>query len=142
MVLFIVVMNKRALFLVVTALAMGAAYVFYFTDWFRGEKIRIKFRNNPELFVFDPPVELTSIKFFRSSELATNKYAHPVWSLVATNKVAPVEAFGYGFPVPGMKPAVAKTKAEPLLPNETYKLVVEAGKATGEKEFLHQAGTR
>lgn len=135
-------MNKRALILVVTALAMGAAYVYYFTDWFGGEKIRIKFRNNPELFVFDPPVELTSIKVFQVAELATNKYAHPVWNLVATNKAVTVQIFSYGKAVAGMKPAVANTRAEPLQPDIAYKLVVENGKATGEKEFRHEAPSR
>lgn len=135
-------MNKRAGFLIIAALLMGAAYVYYFTDLFRGGEIRIKFRNNPELFVFDPPIEVTSIKVFRSAELATNKYAHPLWNLVATNKGSIVQAFSYGKTVPGMKPAVANTRAEPLQPNETYKLVVESGKATGEKEFQHEVVTR
>ena len=135
-------MNKRAVFLLCAALLMGAAYVSFFTDWFRGERIQIKFRNNPELFVFDPPVALTSIKVFRSAELATNKYAHPLWNLVATNKAAPVQAFSYGKAIPGMKPAIANMKAEPLQPNEFYKLVVESGKSTGEKEFQHQVATR
>jgi hypothetical protein len=135
-------MNKRALFLILAALVMGAAYVFFFTDWFRGDRIQIKFRNNPELFVFDPPAELTSIKVFNATELATNKYAHPLWNLVATNKSATVQAFGYGKPIAGMKPAVPNTKAEPLKPNETYKLIVESVKAKGEKEFLHQLVSR
>lgn len=135
-------MNKQTLFLISVAVLLGAAYVYFFTDWFRAEKIRIKFRNNPEVFVFDPPVDVTSIKVFRVSELATNKYAHPMWNLVATNKAASVRAFIYGAPVPGMKPAIDKTKAEPLEPNQSYKLVVEAGKATGEKEFTHQVATR
>ena len=135
-------MNKRAALLVVLALLMGAAYVYFFTDWFRAARIQIKFKSNPELFVFDPPADLTSIKVFNSAELATNKYAHPLWNLVATNKSASVQAFGYGMPVAGMKPAVANTKAEPLQPNATYKLVVESGNATGEKEFQHQVAER
>jgi hypothetical protein len=135
-------MNKRAGFLVVATLLLGGVYAFYFTDWFRGPEIQIKLRNNPELFVFDPPADLTSIKVFRSAELASSKYAHPMWHLVATNKTATVRTFIYGASVPGMKPAIDKTKAEPLQPNETYKLIVEAGKAKGEKEFQHQVTTR
>ncbi len=135
-------MNKQTLFLISLAAVLAAAYVYYFTDWFRSEQIRIKFRNNPEVFVFDPPAELTSIKVFRSSELATNKYAHALWNLVATNKTATVRAFSYGSAVPGMKPAVDKTHAEPLQPNETYKLVVESSTTRGEKEFQHQIATR
>ncbi len=75
------------------------------------------------------------MKVVRADEMATNKYPHALWHLVAETNSAPVTDFIYGAPISGMKPAVAGVVPEPLLPKVKYRIFVEAGKIKGVRDF-------
>ena len=53
-----------------------------------------------------------------------------------TKSKAPIKAIVYGYPVKGMKPAIERTRPEPLQPNVPYVLFVEAGKVKGQTNFF------
>lgn len=133
-------MRKQTGILVVAALVLGTIYALKFTDWFDSKNIQILFtvRNAKILFALEGKEHaLTAIKVYRASEISTNKYAHPLWHIVANNEKgsAPVTAFSYGNVVDGMKPAVPGTKAEPLKPKVRYRIQVESRKAAGQMDF-------
>jgi hypothetical protein len=139
-------MNKKTGILILVAVILGTLYVFLFTDWLKPKTIQIMYRNpggrrgapqEPSFFI-DPPVKLSSIQVFDDADFATNKYPHPIWSMVAVSNSALIDAFLYGGTVKGMKPAIAQTQAEPLDPDKTYRLVVRGEKIVGEKKFQHQ----
>jgi len=135
-------MNKRAVFLIGTALVLAAVYIFYFTsftDWIKPVKIQIMCRNFPTrgghsatvkalTFYLDKPYQLTSIKIVSATEARTNKYPHALWYLVAETNSAPTVQFDYGAAISGMKPEIPHSVAEPLLPNLPYEIVIESGK--------------
>ena len=140
-------MNKRSLFFVVTAVVLFAVYAANFTDWFKSKSIRISYRGTPSsgarnasvipvTFMLNEEYKLTSIKVFTAEELRQRKYPRPIWHLVSITNPVPVTDFQYGGTVKGMRLADAKAGPEPLKPDETYKVVVEAGKKLrGEREF-------
>ncbi|MDQ6630413.1 MAG: hypothetical protein M3Y82_01485 [Verrucomicrobiota bacterium] len=131
-------MKMRTGFLICAALILGAIYAHFFTDLFGPKKIHILFTNRNSKIFFgldNKEYNITSVKVFRAAEIATNKYAHPLWNLTTDSNSAPTTDFLYGSPIAGMKPAVAKVEPEPLEPNVNYRIVVEAGKIKGEKDF-------
>jgi hypothetical protein len=139
-------MNKRTLILIVSAIVLFAAYAYFFTDWFDRKHIQISYRAFPDrradptkvatlTFYLDKEYPVTSLKFFRNDEVATNKYPVPIWHLVCASNAAKVTEFEYGRVIRGMKPANARTRAPELVPDQSYKVVVEAGKVAGEKTF-------
>lgn len=134
-------MSKKTLILVAAALILGAVYVIKFTDWFAEKNIQIIYRNRgPQtLFGFtDKEYSLTTIKVVKVDEANTNKYAVPLWHLVASNPKSGSEKIGsfeYGQKINGMKPAIPETSAEPLSRNTKYRIYVEAGKLKGERIF-------
>ena len=134
-------MNKRTVFLIIVALAMGVAYVLKFTDWLGTKNIQILFtsRGGGAVFGLDgKEYQLTRVKVFRLDEAATNKYAHATWHLVSKAGSQPVTQFVYGNPITGMQPDMPNSQPEPLQRNVNYKIVVEAGKIRGEREFSIQ----
>ena len=147
-------MTKKQLVFLLFAVALLCAYVFYFTDWFASERIQIfhttrpytpskraRARNaeppavNPISFGFNRKYELTEIKVVPVSDLATNKYPHPVWHLVSESNSVPIKAFVYGMNIKGMHPKVKNAPPEPLAPGVTYRLFVTAGDLHGEHDF-------
>ena len=133
-------MKKQTVILILAALVLGGIYVFKFTDWFGQKNIQILFTNRggKVFFGLGQEYELTSVKVYRSGEIATNKYAHALWHIVAQTNGATVADFIYGQDIPGMKPAVPGVAPEPLRPNTEYKIIVEAGKVKGERPFTVQ----
>ncbi len=117
---------------------LAVVYVIKFTDWFEEKNIHILYRlhrSKPFFGLENRQYELTSVKVYRSDELSTNKYARPLWHIVASTNAQPVSDFMYGQKLKGMKPAVPGLDPEPLEKNVTYRIIVEAGKLKGEKEF-------
>ena len=101
-------------------------------DWFVSDSIQISHRSltprdglerrgaavplaNPVVFLANRHLKLTSVRVVPVSELATNKYAHPVWELNSQSNSVPVDEFVYGHRIPGMKPSVKGGTADPLL---------------------------
>ncbi len=145
-------MTKNGMALSFIALILAAVYAFYFTDWFRKEGIQIiptirpgrasaiprgpdQENVHPVSFALDGKYRLTSVKVCIAAELATNKYATPLWHLISDSNSIPSKAIIYGGPIKGMKPETPKAHPEPLLPDIEYTLLVEAGKAKAQTNF-------
>ena len=142
-------MNNRSIFLVALAIVLGATYGYFFTDWFKKKQIQISFRTfpgravksdvEPIMFLLDKQYKLTSIKVVASDGLTTNKLPHVLWHLISETNAVPVTDFGYGERLKGMKPSVSKIVAEKLVPEAKYRIIVDAGKVHGEREFTARA---
>lgn len=134
-------MNKKTFTLIAVALVLGAVYVFKFTDWLVEENIQILYRTHraqPFFGLQNKEYHLTSIKVVKAEEASTNKYAPALWHLVAADPKKGSEAvtdFIYGQPINGMQPAIPGTTASPLAKNTNYRIVVEAGKIKGQRDF-------
>lgn len=146
--------KKQLALLIITLLLLAAAYAYYFTDWFASENIQIVHSLRPVAakrargktpapnptvnavsFSLDRKCRLTEVRVIPTAELATNKYAHPVWHLVSESNSIPVKALVYGTTPRGMHPKVKGAQADPLLPDVTYRLFVTAGDLKGEHDF-------
>lgn len=151
-----VVMNRKEFFLVGLVVVLIGVYVIWFTDWFRAKVLHIEhsqrslreaWSGNRRLdpsgrqtlgnvtFSLHPKCRLTEIKVVPLAEYRTNKYARALWELVSPSGSPPMEGFAYGLPVAGMQPAQPGLEPEPLTPGVEYRLVVKAGKLTGEHDF-------
>jgi hypothetical protein len=145
-------MTKKSIFLSFIAALLATAYVCFFTDWFNKETIQIIPQIRPGRassiprdpgsapvclvsFAFDGKYKFTSVKVVAAGDLATNKYPTPLWHLVSDSNSVPIKAIVYGYPIKGMKPAVERTRPEPLEADVSYVLMVEAGKVRGQTNF-------
>ncbi|MDX1953802.1 MAG: hypothetical protein SFY81_16655 [Verrucomicrobiota bacterium] len=143
-------MTKSNIFLVTLAVLLAAVYSYYFTDWFKKPTIQIIAASvpvgplvqggetQPVQFTFDKKYALTSIKVISSIALHTNKLATPAWHLTTQSNSVPLRGFRYGFPIPGMTNSSIKRGCDQLQPLTPYTIIVEAGKARGQAEFLPQ----
>ncbi len=148
-------MPKKQLVLLVVAVLLLCGYAYYFTDWFASESIQIvhtirpyspprrtrgrSTEENPAVnavsFGFNRKYQLTEVKVIPVSDLATNKYAHPIWHLVSESNSVPTKAFVYGMNIEGMHPKVPGARPDPLQPGVAYRLFIETGDIKGEHEF-------
>ena len=141
-------MTKKNIFLLSVVVVLTGLYVVYFTDWFRPKFIRIEHsvRSLPApgsrarsinnvTFSLHKDYRLTSLKVVPAAEFQTNAYVRPLWNLVSEKGSSPVNGFAYGFPVPGMTPAVANADPDPLQPGVEYRLLLEARSTKGEHDF-------
>ncbi len=136
-------MKNRTRVLIGAAVILGALYLYNFTDWFAEKKIQIKYRilsgrgvaGDPITFYLDGGFGLTSVKVIATDEAATNKYPHAYWHLISDSNSVPTADFLYGEKLAGMKPKVTGIAPEPLRPGGKYRILVEAGKLKGEKDF-------
>jgi hypothetical protein len=148
-------MTKKQLLLLAIAVVLLCGYAYYFTDWFASESIQIVHTlrpytpprrgprrgsdDNPAAntvsFGFNRKYRLTEIKVIPVSDLATNKYAHPIWHLVSESNSVPTKAFVYGMNIQGMHPKVPGARPDPLQPGVPYRLFVDTGELKGEHEF-------
>ena len=148
-------MTKNGIALSVIAVLLAAVYVYAFTDWFRSETIQIiptirpgrvsavprdpdQAAVYPVSFAFSGKYKLTSVKVLAADDLATNKFPTPLWHLVpeiSNSNSVPVKSIVYGYPVKGMKPAVARMQPEPLSPDVDYVLQIEAGSIKSQTNF-------
>src|SRR3954468_3737349 len=120
-------MTRNGIVLSTIALLLGAVYVIFFLDLFHKPSIEIlphirpgrasaipHERNSPAVypvaFKLNGKYKLTSIKVLNASELSTNKYAEPMWHMVAESSTPPQDWIMYGLPIKGMKPAVPRAK--------------------------------
>jgi hypothetical protein len=129
---------------------LAAAYVCFFTDWFRAPGIQItpSVRPVPGLtgegvaypvsFTLDGKYALTSIKVVSLAEWSTNHHAAPWWHLMSSSNSLPTRGFTYGMRIRGMKPSEPQSTARPLHPNEGYRLFIEAGRVKGQVDFRPQ----
>ena len=144
-------MTKKNCFFIAVLIALAGIYVFYFTDWFQPKIIHISYttrstrvrarrgaahpREIPIRFGLGRPYRLTEVKVIPAAEWQTNSSALPVWHLVSDSNSVPVNQFFYGERIRGMKPKIPGTRAEPLQSGVAYRLFLQAGSATGERDF-------
>ena len=148
-------MTKKQVLLLAVAVFLLGVYAYYFSDWFTSESIQIVHTLRPYTpsrrgrarsgddnplantvsFGFNRKVKLTEIKVIPVSDLATNKYAHPIWYRVSESNSVPTKAFVYGMNIQGMHPKVPGARPDPLQPGVAYRLFVDAGELRGEHEF-------
>ena len=145
-------MTKNGILLSIIAVILAAVYVVYFTDLLRKDGIQIiptvrpgsesVIPRDPDdvpvhkvSFALDGKYKLTCVKVHVASELATNKYATPLWHLISDSNSVPTKSITYGFEIKGMKPSVPRARPEPLLANVEYTLVLEAGKTHSQTNF-------
>lgn len=151
-------MTKNGIFLSVLAVVLATIYVYSFTGWLRSETIQIipKMRPGrvsavpkdsdqtpvyPVSFAFSGKYQFTSIKVVASEDLSTNKHPTALWHLISDSNSVPTKSIVYGYPIKGMKPAVARMRPEPLLPDVDYILMLEAGKIRAQTNFHTTAAT-
>lgn len=138
-------MSKTKIILVVLSIvALGGFSLYLNRDWFAAETIQISHRVSPWLksprtkrandlgepvtFTLSGYYRLTSLKVVLASEIETNKYAHPVWSLTSESNSTPTSSFVYGGGIRGMHPAVKGARPDPLVPGVQYRLLVTTDK--------------
>lgn len=146
-------MTKQGAVLSVIAVLLGAAYAYYFTDWFRKPTIQIipsirvgrpsaipRAPDQPPVFPVSFALagdqRLTEVKVMAADELATNKYAQPLWHLVSDSNSIPTRSIVYGMPIRGMRPAVKRAKPRPLEPDVRYVLMIAAGRVRAQTNFF------
>ncbi len=148
-------MSRNGIVLSVIAVILAACYAYFFTDWFHKPGIQIiptirpgrisaipravdQDNVHPVSFALDGKYRLTSIKVCVAAELATNKFAAPLWHLIAsTDKGSePTKAIVYGYDrIQGMKPFAPRARPEPLLTDTEYTLLLEAGNMKSQTNF-------
>lgn len=139
-----------------TALAviLGGLSLYLNKDWFAKDNIQISHRSravrspwmrrgkrgddstvNPIVFLFDRSLRLRLVKVIPLSDIETNKFPQPIWYLISDSNSIPVKDLTYGIRIPGLRPAVKGTQAEPLEPGVKYRLFVEAGALKAQHDF-------
>jgi hypothetical protein len=145
-------MTKKAIALLLVAAGLAGGYAWFGASWLRPSPIRIMYstRPNPELrhapgvapvvFGLDQDYRLTSLKVIRLADLQAGAATSPLWHLVRDpdprNQPASLGSLIYGQRVPGLRPAPGlDPPAQPLEPNQAYRLLLEAGRARGQIDF-------
>jgi len=150
-------MSRKEYFLVGLVVVLVGLYAVFFTDWFRPKSMRIEHSTRSlreawsgggqrvdmtgkrelgnVMFALHWNYKLTSVKVVPLAEYQTNKYARPLWELVAKSGSEPVDGFAYGMAVSGMSPARPMPEPDPLVPGVEYRLIVMAGSVKGEHDF-------
>jgi hypothetical protein len=148
-------MNKKSWILIVIALALAVVYACFFANWFKPGTLQIYHtsRNTRPMmrprpgtaaagvaaqlvtFGFEREYKLTEIKVIPLKSLQTNQYPEIVWHLVSDSNSVPIKHFNYGQGIRGMKPEVPGVRPQPLQPNVTYRLFVQAGSLKGQHDF-------
>jgi len=149
-------MTRKVWMQIALAVLLGGVSLYLNRDWFGGSPIHIYDRSrparglagrrgrpdnagiNPIVFGFNRPLKLTSVKVIPVSEIATNKYSHPIWELVSESNSVATTSFGYGVFIRGMHPKVKGAQADPLVPDVPYRLLIEAGALKAEHDFVPQ----
>ena len=146
-------MSKTKLIsILLLVLGLGALSLYLNRDWFAAQPIQISHRVSPWLEnkrpgararKLGPPVaftlseycRLTSVNVILAADLATNKYAHPIWSLVTESNSVPTASFVYGGFIRGMHPAVKGARPDPLEPGVTYRLRITTKDQAAQHDF-------
>ncbi len=155
-------MNKKNLLQIAFVLVLATVYVVFFTDWFRPKNIQVSYVYRPVrpgraargarsaanakavqaapavpqlVFNLGQSYLLTELKVVPLPALQTNQFALPVWHLVSSSNSVPLRVFTYGQGIRGMRPAVAGSRPEPVLPGVMYRLFITAKKGRGQQDF-------
>lgn len=152
-------MNRKYWLLLACAVLLGGFSLYLNRDWFAKDTIQIFHRSRPArtlffnrkralaavtdpvIFGFTHKLRLKELKVIPLSEIATNKYPHPIWHLLSDSNSLPIKNFFYGQPLPGMRPAIKGAVPDPLAPGIPYRLFIEADLLKGEHDFTAQPRT-
>jgi len=147
-------MTRKIWKLIALAAALGGLSLYLNKDWFRKGDIQIYHRSrparavmalrkrpnnspiNPIVFGFSHELRLSALKVVPVSDIETNKYPLPIWSLVSESNSVPIKDFTYGAYIKGMHPEVKGIAPEPLQPSVKYRLFIQAGSFKGEHDFV------
>lgn len=142
-------MKNRTSLVILAVLLVIAGFVFRFTDWFSPRQIQISYRIipgrgkpgsvEPVVFLLNQESKVTSIRVYSLDEEKTNAHPHDLWHLVAITNAVPVTDFPYGGPLPGLRPFYTNSIPEALATNGNYRIVVQAGKIKGQRDFTARA---
>jgi hypothetical protein len=142
-------MTKNNWMLAILAVVLATVYVIYFTDWFRPKTVTL-FHTYRDLgvraarqqgalpalrFSSNRQLQYTEIKVVSCADMATNKNPFALWHLISETNSVPVKWFFYGQWIGGMHPAVKGTHPQVLETNVMYRLLITAGKITGQHDF-------
>lgn len=141
-------MAKKPTVLLTLLLMAGGVLLYFNKDWFKRRPIQISHRFHafggrfdngggeaPLLFEFDRQLKLTSVKVVAVCEIQTNKFPHALWAMVSESNSVPTRGFLYGMDIPGMRRVFKEVSAEPLDPDQKYRLLVEAGSLKAQHDF-------
>ena len=143
-------MTKKNILLILALAALAAVYAVYFTDWFRPKTVQIFHTSRnlhprmarggngalPNLiFGINRPLRITELRVVPADVYQTNQNALPVWHLISDSNSVPVKQFFYGQWIGGMHPAVKGARPQSLETNVNYRLLISAGKVTGQHDF-------
>jgi hypothetical protein len=144
--------NRKNFLLIAVMLVLAGVYIVFFTDWFRTETIHISFTSRPGWsvrrlrpgnrsaaapadFGFGQRYHFTEIKVVPLIAFQTNALTPPLWHLVSDSGSDSNDHFVYGQKIKGMDPAVKGAQPQPLLSGVTYRILVRAGSARGQRDF-------
>lgn len=140
-------MNNKTLALLAIAALLAGVYAYYFTDWVKRPAIQIISQIRPGspspanpavctvAFTLDGEYPLKSLKVSAVDPRNPKRVGLPIWHLISDSNSMPIQGLIYGLPIAGMKAANTNRPAQPLEPEVTYRLFLEAGKAKGQKDF-------
>jgi hypothetical protein len=145
-------MTTKNLLLIGAAVALGTVYAIWFSDWFKPKTVEIfhtwrqarpraasaRQQQHPQpaiTFGINQKLQLNELTVVPVAALQTNEHAVPLWHLVSDSNSVPLKQFTYGQFIGGMKPAVKGVRPAPLQTNVTYRLLITAGKTTGQHDF-------
>jgi hypothetical protein len=150
---FTAMSQKKLLLSLLLLLALGGLCLYLNRDSFADRPIQISHRispwlqssrarradplNNysPVVFSFNRYYRFSEIKVVLVEEIATNKYAHPLWHLVSETNSFPTASFAYGERLRGMSPKVKGSTADALEPGVKYRLMVRTVGKEAEHDF-------
>jgi hypothetical protein len=144
-------MQKREIAWIVILLLLIGAYIRFFGHWGETRQIQIvsTIRPMPQarrrgpaavvtnvpaffiLFSMDNYYRLTSVKVTAVNRHPTQSAEHILWHLVSKVGSPPLKVFQYAQALQNMDPYLPSIQPEPLVPGETYRLEVSAGKLKG-----------
>jgi hypothetical protein len=137
----------RSLLLAAFLVCLTFGGMFVYRSWIRPVNIQISRPQAPSspgrlgtappaaAFVLNGNYRLTSVKVVGFAGGSTNETPTPLWHLVSKTGSSPVDRILYGLPIDGMTPALSNRPPQRLLHDETYRLLIEAGKARGQIDF-------
>lgn len=144
--------KQKIIFILLLLLGLGALSLYLNKDWFAANPIQISHRISPWLdnrrpggrggklgptvaFSLSGYCRLTSVSVVLATDIATNKYAHPIWNLVSESNSVPTASFVYGGAIRGMHPAARGARADPLEPGVTYRLLIRTKDLAAQHDF-------
>jgi len=149
-------MDKKQISLVVVVIFLISATAYMCRDWLGPEEIQIGSAIRPNRvpeneqknlgpavkrqpytvsFFFNRKCVLQSVKVVRASEFETNRFAHPLWELLATAETPPVKSITYGVPIRGMHPEIKGAQADVLQPGVAYRLIIKTSNQEASHDF-------